>query len=81
MNVYTYRLQMFLNQPHQIIALLLSIVAIILNFLSLLALSQVQNRTTAHFYFIISLAISDIITGVCIVGYFLQHWWRLNARK
>jgi hypothetical protein len=65
-NDLSARIQKFLNKPHQQILLLLSLVAILLNVLSLCALGKVQNRVNTHFRFIISLALSDIVIGVSI---------------
>ena len=56
----------FLTQPHQLLAVFLSLAAILLNVFSLLAISRVQHRITTHFLFIISLALSDIAIGVNI---------------
>ena len=59
-----YRWQRFLSQPHQIIALVLSLIAILLNVMSLCAMLQIQNRVSGHYRFIVSLALSDIVIGV-----------------
>ena len=61
---FDYRLQKFLSEPHQLLAVFLSVAAILLNVFSLLAISKVQQRMTTHFLFIISLALSDITIGV-----------------
>ena len=54
----------FLTKPHQILAVALSVAAILINVLSLLAILRVKLRLTTRFLFIVSLAISDIMTGV-----------------
>lgn len=55
-----------LYQPDQIILLILSFVAITLNIMSLLAISQITNRITAHHRLIISLCMSDIVIVVSV---------------
>ena len=61
---FEYRLYRLLYQPHQMITLLLSIIAMVFNMVSLCVLVQIRNRITTHFRFIISLALSDIVIVV-----------------
>ena len=57
------------SQPDQIIAFLLGFAAIVLNVLTLTALSKTRGRLTTHFRFMISLAISDIIIGFTVLAF------------
>ena len=52
-----------LTQPSDVMALLLGLLAITLNLLVLMALSQVRNRITSHIRFIVSLAMSDVVVA------------------
>ena len=74
-NTLEYRFYRFLGRPHQVIAFVLSMIAILLNVMSLLAAIQVRSRINTHFCFIISLALSDIIIGVSICSHSIlqQH--------
>ena len=63
-NDWQKRLEDFLSAPPQLAALCLSVFAITINLVSLMALLQVQSRITSHFLFLISLTLSDTIIGV-----------------
>lgn len=59
----SYRAKFWLSQPHIAMSLTLGIIAVILNLLTLLALSNTRGRVTTHFRFMKSLAISDTLIG------------------
>ena len=56
----------YFMQPHQILALFLSAIAIALNILSLLAIAQIRNRMSTHLRLIISLCLSDLLIAVSL---------------
>lgn len=60
------------ENPHEIVALLLSCIAIIMNVLTLMSLSQLRKRMTAHYRLIISLALSDILVGASILLFIIH---------
>ena len=62
------------KQPHSAIALILGFTGIIINVLCLLAVHfQMRGRFTAHFRFIVSLAMSDILIAVSVVSHFINR--------
>ena len=62
-----FRARYFLGQPPELCAVILGTCAIILNLFSLMSLTQVRMRFTAHFGLIISLAISDMFVAVSAI--------------
>ena len=56
-----------LRQPYNVLALILSVLAIFLNVLVLAALSQVRNRISSHVRFIVSLAMADIVVSSSVL--------------
>ncbi len=67
-----YRAKVFLSQAPILLAIILGVISVLSNTFSVLALSQVRMRFTAHLRLIISLAISDIIVGVSVMLHFID---------
>ena len=65
--------KLLLLQPHSIIGLILGALSIVLNGISILALSHVRNRKAAHFQLIKSLAYSDILIGVAVIAHSINR--------
>ncbi len=67
------RFHNLLNQPHYIIALIFGCLGIILNVISILAITRMHRNLTAHFRFIMSLAMSDILVGMTAMLHVINH--------
>ena len=65
------RMRRLLTQPHQIVAMTLGIVGIILNILSILAILRTRRVLTSHYRFIVSLAAGDVLVGSTVMAYYL----------
>ena len=62
------------KEPHTAIALILGFTGIIINMMCLLAVHfQMRGRFTAHFRFIVSLALSDILIALSVVSHFINQ--------
>lgn len=66
------RLWWLVSQPHQMVALILSFLAITLNILSIAAIIKARNKLTSHFRFILSLAVSDILIGATVAAHIVN---------
>ena len=62
----------FPREPHKIIALVLCVLAIIVNIMCLLAILQIHGKLTAHFRLIFSLASSDILIATSVMAHMLN---------
>ncbi len=67
------RVKSLLSQPHYILALILGAIAISLNVLSILAIMRTRRHLTAHYCYIISLALSDILVGTSVTLHVINH--------
>ena len=67
------RAHMILSQPHTIIALVLAFLAISMNMLSALAILHQQGALSSHYRFILSLLLSDILTGTNVILHFVNQ--------
>ena len=56
-----------LRDPHKIIKLLIGAFAIIANILNILAILKTRCNLSSHYRMIVSLALSDILTGISLV--------------
>ncbi len=76
-NIYDFdvweRVSTLLSQPHHIVALILGFLAIALNILSILAIVKTRRGLTAHYRFIISLALSDILIGMSVTLHIINR--------
>ena len=68
-----YRFRYVMSQPYNILAVILCLLAIVLNILVLLALAQVRNRITSHFRLIVSLAVSDVLVSSSVLLYIVNR--------
>ena len=67
------RVLQLVKEPHSAIAIVLGITGIVINILCLLAVHfQMHGRFTAHFRFIVSLGLSDILICVSVISHFVN---------
>ena len=72
LDYYDYEMDIMENlgwlvtQPHEMLAIILAIIGILLNILNMLAILTAKRKLTAHLRFILSLAMSDILIGLTV---------------
>ena len=67
-----HRINYMMTRPYDVMAVILGLVAILLNALVLAALFHVRSRITNHYRLIVSLAFSDMLVGGSVLFFIIN---------